>query len=370
MWGKVASALPALVQSGGRLLSRQASKTAVASVGKRMPAALSSSRRMASRMMKHKPRTKGPIPAATKTSKFGALKAKLGKYYDKLPESVKGIGSYVATSFVIDTITDLIMDPDNDDTASDEDANLISDLISVANGTSVLKYEKINPMSNSLSGPSVYDQVNLVSNMMKDANVIMGQEQSFDDSSRLHSLTEQDKIHIIGVLSNISKRIAVSCPNSAIVNLFRIQSNVSSDLCSYPTNAMSALLADNNSQMLSEANHLAGSYAVLFESLSEDLREDSIQDYFDRNTELVGEDYTGRKEGLVPFTLPNLAVGSANAESLGTWSKFKIDEGDVSDDEYMVGRDISDSVKLSDSYAAFLQRSVRRTLGFETKPVI
>lgn len=186
----------------------------------------------------------------------------------------------------------------------------------------------------------------------------------------LDGLSDQQRIHMISILTNITKRLAISSERPGIINSFRVQSAVSGELIAYPTLALSDILSNRNNTSLDICDAISGEVGGLFSTLLQDVRDESAQDFFDANTEYFSGTFDPNLKETNPFFSTILAVDEPLSDSLGWWSKFKIDEDDPTDDETIVSALLDKYSSLSDYYADYLSKLSQNRLGFSNDPQV
>lgn len=356
-----------VVSQGGRLFGKRMGKGTFSALGSRLKGVFSTTGRVSKTSIGS---TLSKARSYVAKSPFIA-KAKnyIKPIYDKTPNWVKSIIGMVAIDQALDYGLSLMTD-DAGEGVPAEDAKLIADAMSFKNGTHVLKSLDGGEGDSRISSSDHYACASLINDMYLSKQVVLGQDLSEQMTVVLDGLSDQQRIHMISILTNITKRLAISSERPGIINSFRVQSAVSGELIAYPTLALSDILSNRNNTSLDICDAISGEVGGLFSTLLQDVRDESAQDFFDANTEYFSGTFDPNLKETNPFFSTILAVDEPLSDSLGWWSKFKIDEDDPTDDETIVSALLDKYSSLSDYYADYLSKLSQNRLGFSNDPQV
>lgn len=360
MWGAL---VKTVVVRCGRFFSGKMGKSVFSSLGTRASKIFSMTGRYAKKTVSSKRTTgiKGAVSAKYSTFKNWAKVA-----YDKSPSWLKsGIG-FLASTVAYNYVEDWLM-ADSADGNEGEDAEIMAALLSAQLGVASLKEDAENADDEYVSSANQTKISTLVRDLMHSKKALIGVNLVGDLDSRLEELTFDERVHMINMLQNFSKRVAFSSTGSGLLNSYRIQACLAGEIASHPTKAFSSFKSEN-SREAGVADAIAMEHIAVFGTILDDIREDTTQDFFDENTSLFSGDFNPDLKKFGPFGASILAIDEPVSGLLGSWSEWKVDEDDATDDETIVRNMLDTYSMVSDGYKSFLSKLVNRRLGYDEIP--
>lgn len=341
---------------GGRAIRSFGSSSAVQSVGRRMSKVLavgasSKSSRLGT-IFRWNIR-KGTRTAASISSRVEA--SAIGKYYSKLPTSVKSIISTVTTGLMIDKAVDwLFGSGDNADAPPiGPDGNEIEGddvMTEILRNNGHSDFISSSDMVSRRNLVDTYQHSEMVLDMMSNTSLVMTGDYDGNYGTAAHIITDAERFSVLSRLCSTIKTIAHGSEHPAVFELFALQCLSSEMVNASPTNAAEEFSRSGDA-FKNYVNELATAQLITFNQLYDEMSEAAAKDYFEENTAVFSDKlFVPKYDGPYAMMLASkLATDFSVGFSMSWWKKYLSDDKG-GDDEAQALNIISKHSRLSIEY--------------------
>lgn len=258
-----------------------------------------------------------------------------------------GVGLFIAADTAFEHF---FGDGDKDAKPTKTDAEL-ADALDVALLTNTGHYSLLLSHERSRGGDRYYsDEATFMESLLGDVFFskasISGADLMDSLSSRITSLTDDERVFMITGLARVQKELAIYCSQPSSMRLLGLQAACSSVTNASPSTALSVLMSKS---MLkgSNAESFSATQCLSYEALFEALRDKLADKYFNDSTSVFdlfdafdGDLKPQDEEVLRSLYTSMLVSDDTSAAQKGWWDKFKVDK-DGEDDESAALRNLT-----------------------------
>lgn len=314
---------------------------------------------------------KGSSLLVTKTTKGAAAlsgrlaNTKAGKFWGSLSPETQSFVKWIGADYLISSIVSAFTDESDsgDQGINSEVAESQAIGILAANGHLGM-IERFDNQARSenvkvISTDSV-ETNELISEMLSSGVLLAKGEVTGNHTSRLNTLTDEQRVHALANLSAIAKMVASSSEFPSLMLLAYRQMACSNMINSAPTKGFDEIMSRPNS-FIHEADQTSLAYNLLFTGLYDSLANNGAKEYFDQATtvwdlgDLIKRDLDTTQKA--DFLVSKLATDDITGYSGSWWDRFKTDS-DGQDDESAAMDVIAANGVISDRYVDKIMRSI------------